>query len=140
MGQFFAQCRGIVYNNNNRDDVGAEHDRAVLEMPKKQVPIHVNKNVISFFFWGGEGNSIFRLFRSFASFQSVFILKNGQRPLFHLFSVISNNCVTTNKCETRCSMRCRYSNSQPPNHQSLPLTTRPVLPSTIHLLYSIVGG
>ena len=37
MGQFFAQCRGIVYynNNNNRDDVGAEHDRAVLEMPKK---------------------------------------------------------------------------------------------------------
>ena len=37
MGQFFAQCRGIVYynNNNNRDDVGAEHDRAVLEMQKK---------------------------------------------------------------------------------------------------------
>ena len=35
MGQFFAQCRGIVYYNNNRDDVGAEHDRAVLEMQKK---------------------------------------------------------------------------------------------------------
>ena len=52
------------------------------------------------------------------------------RPLFHLFSVFSNNSAnfTTNKCKNDPSIIwCPDSNSRPLDHESDSVTTRPGL-------------
>ena len=51
------------------------------------------------------------------------------RPLFHLFSSFETHITifTTNKRE-KSSIRRRDSNSQPLEHKSPPITTRPGLP------------
>ena len=64
---------------------------------------------------------------------SLLFLKMGHpRPLLYLFSSFQTNItiLTTNKCE-KCpsSIRCWDSNSQPSEHKSPPITTRPGLPS-----------
>ena len=65
------------------------------------------------------------------NFPSFFL--NGPTPAsFCLFSIFSNKQYnfTTNICEKcPCSIRCRDSNPQPSEHESLPITTRPGLPS-----------
>ena len=65
----------------------------------------------------------------------LFFFKMGQpRPLFHLFSSFQT-CITnftnftTNRYVKKCpsSIQCRDSNSQPLEHESPPITTRPGL-------------
>ena len=56
--------------------------------------------------------------------------KMGQpQSLFNLFSSFQTHITifTTNKCESSSSILCQDSNSQPSEHESPPITTRPEL-------------
>ena len=63
------------------------------------------------------------------------------QPLFRLFSVFSNKHynflqqIYVKKCPS--SLRCRDSNPRPSEHESPPITTRPGLPPSAILVYSI---
>ena len=66
--------------------------------------------------------------------ETLMFFKNGPIPAsfsvyFRSFQTNIVTIFTTNKCE-KCpsSIRCRDSNSQPSDHESPPLTTRPGLP------------
>ena len=70
------------------------------------------------------------------------IKRMGQtRPLFHLFlsfQTFITIFTTKNMKKCRSSIQCRDSNSQPLEHQSPPITTRPGLPPILNiLLFSI---
>ena len=71
-----------------------------------------------------------------------FFSKKGQpRPLFHLFSVLSNKHykflqqIYVKQCPS--SIRCRDSNPRPSEHESPSITTRPGLPPNFCLFVGV---